>query len=103
MQHELSLSEQLAYSTIRIECDTALGGSTGTGFYYRFCQKGDSFVPAIVTNRHVVAGATTGRFHIHLAGTGGSTFPLAHKRFEVADFARLGSDIPILRSIYALP
>jgi hypothetical protein len=82
----LSLSGQLAFATVRIECDTPQGVSAGTGFYYQFCRNYDAFCPAIVTNRHVVKGATTGRFHIHLANPGGPTFPLSHTRFEFQNF-----------------
>ena len=41
----LSASEQLAYSTIRIECEYNDGASgTGTGFFYRFKEDGISFI-----------------------------------------------------------
>ena len=54
MNLQLSASEQLAYSTIRISTDTG----TGTGFFYKFCVKDNGdFIPAIVTNKHVIAGA----------------------------------------------
>ena len=78
-------SDQLAYATVRIECDITNGTSTGTGFVFRFCQEGNSYVPAIVTNRHVVQGGTTGRFHMHLAA-GPDVLPSNHMRFDVPDF-----------------
>lgn len=60
----LSISEQLAYSTIRISTDTG----TGTGFFYNFSEKESGFhVPAIVTNKHVVADANQGQFLLTLA------------------------------------
>ena len=62
MPHQLSISQQLAHSTVRIETTTADGGGSGTGFFYRFAVKGDTYVPAIVTNKHVVNGATRGQF-----------------------------------------
>lgn len=62
MPHNLSISEQLAHSTVRIETSTASGGGSGTGFFYRFAVDGDSHVPAIVTNKHVIEGALDGRF-----------------------------------------
>lgn len=72
MSADLSPFEQLAFSTIRIECDLAKGGiSTGTGFFFRFAQVGDRFVPAIVTNKHVVAGSTRGRLFFTLATADG--------------------------------
>lgn len=87
MSLDLSPSEQLAYTTVRIECDTPAGKSTGTGFYFAFCRKGNQFVPAIVTNKHVVAGSTKGRFHLHLS-EGSGTVPTTHTGFEVTDFEK---------------
>jgi len=55
---ELGLVDQLAYCTVRIECD--LGNnivSTGTGFFFHFCDGEEKVLPAIVTNKHVLAGA----------------------------------------------
>lgn len=54
----MQLSEQLLHTTIRIEASLASGGcSVGTGFFFKFCDDGKTYVPAIVTNRHVVEGA----------------------------------------------
>ena len=61
----LSSAEQLAYCTVRLECDLSGGGvSTGTGFFFNFAEDGGKTVPAIVTNRHVVESATVGRFKL---------------------------------------
>lgn len=63
-----SISEQLAYSTIRIS--TNIG--TGTGFFYRFSEKKfglDSL--CIVTNKHVISGAKRGQFILTLANKNG--------------------------------
>ncbi len=87
MPPNLSVSEQLAYTTVRIECDTPEGMSTGTGFYFGFCETENNNIPAIVTNRHVVAGSTSGRFHIHLSGNL-DTGPTSHIRFEVPEFEK---------------
>jgi hypothetical protein len=63
-----STSEQLAYSTVRLEIRYPDGKTgTGTGFFYSFLQDGESHIPAIVTNKHVVKGAVTGKFHMTLA------------------------------------
>ena len=63
----LSPAEQLARSTVRIECDLAGGGvGTGTGFFYSLDRDGDQHVPVIVTNKHVVEGAVKGRFLLTL-------------------------------------
>ena len=59
---ELSPSEQLCYSTIRIECTTPQGISTGTGFFFNFLEDKDTHqhIPSIVTNKHVVENAIQG-------------------------------------------
>ncbi|KXY39771.1 zinc chelation protein SecC [Bacillus cereus] len=68
MAHNLSISEQLMYSTVRIECLNSKGqGSTGTGFFFRFLDDGNRYVPAIVTNKHVVEGAIQGLFLMTIA------------------------------------
>lgn len=67
-----SLFENLAFSTIRIECDLKEGEtSTGTGFFFRFADTGSKHVPAIVTNKHVVAGSTVGRLYFTLRDAAG--------------------------------
>lgn len=71
MAHNLSPSEQLTFSTARIECETAGGLSTGTGFFFRFLDDGTTHVPAFVTNKHVIKGAKRGKFHLTLLGPNG--------------------------------
>ncbi len=57
-----SIFEQLAYSTIRIECDVSDGKvSSGTGFFVKFNDKGSTYTPVIITNKHVVEASSTGR------------------------------------------
>lgn len=47
---------------------------TGTGFFYSLNRNGDQHVPVIVTNKHVIAGASKGRFLLTLQDeTGGPT------------------------------
>jgi hypothetical protein len=60
----LSVSEQLTYSTIRIECEYNDGTSgTGTGFFFKFKEnKSDNIhIPVVITNKHVINGAKKGR------------------------------------------
>lgn len=61
---ELSLADQLCYSTVRIECATTNGCSTGTGFFFNFLDNKETHekIPCIVTNKHVVEGAIEGLF-----------------------------------------
>lgn len=82
----LSLAEQLAHSTVRIECDLPEGIGTGTGFFYSLDQNGDRHVPVIVTNKHVVANAKKGRFLLTLRGTDGLPNVGKCKAYELDQF-----------------
>lgn len=57
---QMSISEQLAFSTVRIEVKTKDGSGTGTGFFFNFLDDGKQHIPAIVTNKHVIKGALEG-------------------------------------------
>lgn len=57
---ELSLSEKICYSTLRIEARLANGStSTGTGFLFNFQIDESLFIPTLVTNKHVIDGSNT--------------------------------------------
>lgn len=86
---DLSVFENLALSTIRIECQLDDGNvSSGTGFYFKFHDKGDSFVPAIVTNRHVIKDAKVGHLLFTLADSNGRPVYKKHHRFLIDNFAK---------------
>lgn len=52
---KMSLSEQLTYSTVLINCDYNDGTSgRGTGFIINLCEDGDKCIPVLITNNHVV-------------------------------------------------
>lgn len=80
----LSISEELAYSTVRVSTDTG----TGTGFFYEFNKRENNFhVPAIVTNKHVISGTSKGNFLLTLADDNGEPqntvhFPCSFENFE---------------------
>jgi V8-like Glu-specific endopeptidase len=87
MAHNLSVSEQLMYSTVRIECTLSDGrGSTGTGFFFRFLDNGNSYVPCIVTNKHVVEGAVQGRILFTLSDNEGNPLNTNHHTVNINDF-----------------
>lgn len=74
----LSLSEQLIYSTVRIEVELPNNnGGTGTGFFYEFTPTESTNVPVIVTNKHVIRNALKGVFHITVSDETG--FPKTGK------------------------
>lgn len=56
--------EVLIHSTVRIECETESGRAYGSGYFFGFLQQENQNVPCIVTNKHVVAGAKRGTFHL---------------------------------------
>ena len=82
----LTPSEQLAHSTVRIECDLPGGIGTGTGFFYSLDRNGEQHVPVIVTNKHVVLGATKGRFLLTLRGPDGMPMVGKSRAYELDNF-----------------
>jgi hypothetical protein len=84
-----SLSDELLFTTVRIETEGASGTLWhGTGFFFRFTTDNPQGFPVIVTNRHVVKGAKIGRFSIHEGVLDGDTFVPActSDRIELEDF-----------------
>jgi len=81
----LSISEQLTYSTVRIECELKTGGvSTGTGFFFDFLEdkEKNTHVPVVITNKHVVRNAKKGKIIITKANEQGE--PLDTQHFSVS-------------------
>ena len=70
---DLSLTEQLQYVTVRIEVELNDGQvSTGTGFFFSLCDKEESHVPVIVTNKHVISGGKRATFRLTTAHDDGT-------------------------------
>ncbi|ENQ7812956.1 TPA: trypsin-like peptidase domain-containing protein [Morganella morganii] len=63
----MSLGDGLEFSTARIEANS---GSVGTGFFLFFRMDEDISIPVLVTNKHVVEGASEIRFQISGTGNG---------------------------------
>lgn len=79
MSSIITLADRLMYSTVRIECYLQDGrGSTGTGFFFKFLENGESHVPVIITNKHVVEGAISGKFIMTLANEEGKPINTEH-------------------------
>lgn len=73
----------LIYSTVRIEASGPSGTSVGTAFGYMPILK-DGVAPFLVTNRHVIEGATEGRFFFtKAAGNDPSLGPLVGQRIDI--------------------
>jgi hypothetical protein len=61
-----TISEKLLFSTVRIAVQLSSGEeATGTGFFFNFLVDEQTHIPAIITNKHVVAGAVRGSFQLH--------------------------------------
>jgi len=59
MADDESLPRQLSHTTIRVECKSTSGySSLGTGFFFAFNESNGTNVPGIVTNKHVLDGAS---------------------------------------------
>jgi Trypsin-like peptidase domain len=59
----MNIRDQLVHTTVRITTNGPDGCGAGTGFFMDFCSQESSQIPAIVTNKHVVAGTTEGKFY----------------------------------------
>ncbi|MNS30169.1 hypothetical protein D3C72_621930 [compost metagenome] len=83
-----SASERLLYSTVRIECEVEGLLSTGSGYLYLFCKSGTVGITSIVTNKHVIKGATKGKI-VLTAATSQRGIPKDNEHIEVTfeDFA----------------
>jgi hypothetical protein len=79
--NNLSASEQITYSTVRIECEYTDGtNGTGTGFFFRFLhdENSNSYVPVVITNKHVIDGAAKGRLIFTKADKDGNPLDTQH-------------------------
>jgi hypothetical protein len=97
MAETLNLNSQidhLLYSTTRIEADFPDGRTgIGTGFFMAFMPDSDHpdrIFPALITNKHMIEGATSGRILLHEANVNSDgTRQPSHARVysEIADFS----------------
>jgi len=80
----LSASEQLTYSTVRIECEYNDGTSgMGTGFFFQFLrdEATGEHIPVVITNKHVIKDSAKGRLIMTKAN--GNNEPLDTEHFQV--------------------
>jgi hypothetical protein len=87
----LTISEKLSYSTVRIECtfnDGVLG--TGTGFFFNFLENKDTkeHVPAIVTNKHVIDGALRGKIIFTKSNQNNEPIDTEHLSIDIDNFGQ---------------
>lgn len=88
----LSISEQLMYITVRIECQYTNGTSgTGTGFFFKFLEnrKTGEHIPVVITNKHVISKAVKGRLIFCLRKDNGLPDDSNHFAMYIDDFEKL--------------
>lgn len=82
----LTRSEQIAHSTMRIECDYPGGGvGTGTGFIFRVRADSSETVILLITNKHVIEGSVRGRIRFTLSKGEYPNYD-SHKAFTIDEF-----------------
>lgn len=85
----LSLSEQLSYSTVRIECDYTDGNSgTGTGFFFKFLESSEGHIPVVITNKHVINNSKRGRLILTKANQNHEPLDNSHFAVYFDDFEK---------------
>jgi len=86
---DLSISEQLQYSTVRIECEHSDGGmSTGSGYFFKFKERKetDQHIPVVITNKHVINGAIRGRLILTKMNESGKPIDTEHFNIAIENF-----------------
>lgn len=76
-----TVTENMLFTTVRIETTTSRGTSSGTGFVFSYRQN-DSDYLFLITNKHVINDASSGHFFFTLANDNG-TKPLIGQRHDV--------------------
>lgn len=84
---ELSLTEKLAYATVRLEVITESGLITGTSFFYNLFRDENRTLPVLVTNKHVIKNAKVGRFYLNEADTNGLPKVGSFRPFVIDSFS----------------
>src|SRR3990167_3994894 len=85
----LTISEQLAYSTVKIDVEYNDGSrGSGTGFFFRFKENDNQIIPLIITNKHVINNANKGYIYMTLADENGNPKNKAFKKIEIKDFEK---------------
>lgn len=85
----LSISEQLQYSTVRIECEhSGNAKSTGTGYFFRFKENKENseHIPVVITNKHVINGAIKGRIIFTKMDNSGNPIDTEHFSISIENF-----------------
>jgi hypothetical protein len=80
----VSIIEELLFTTVRIVAEEESGTErVGTGFFFDATVDQTRILPLIVTNKHVVQNARTGRFQLHEADDSGPQLRPLGRSFEI--------------------
>ena len=81
---KLFLTEELSYSTVRIECELQSGEMAyGTGFFVAFK---DASVPVVITNKHVIKDSKRGTLIFTKADANNEPLDKDHFNFYISSF-----------------
>jgi len=86
--NDLSLTEQLAYSTVRLEVDLENGKAVGTSFFFLFEFNDSVKVLVLVTNKHVINGGKVGTFLLTEANPDASPNNKSHLPVKLNEFEK---------------
>ncbi len=93
-----TVAEQLLFTTVRIETATPDGSGAGTAFIFGVQRAEKNFL-FLVTNKHVINGASTGRFFFTLSDGEhpqiGQRFDIEIDQFEQQWFGHPNPDIDV--------
>jgi hypothetical protein len=92
MAIELSLTEKLSYSTVRIECQNSSGQtSSGSGYFFKFREdaSANQHIPVAITNKHVVQDAKNGTLIFSKSRSDGQPDDRDHFQVYIDDFESL--------------
>jgi hypothetical protein len=75
------VSEKMMYATVRLEGRVKEGTKSGTAFFFSLLKSANQWIPALVTNRHVVDGLDECTFLMHSANVDGT--PNLHNHIPI--------------------
>jgi hypothetical protein len=85
----------LQYNTVRIEVKYKDGKTgIGTGFFFTLVIEEGSFVPVIITNKHVVEDSETGLFYMSLKNKDGTPMETSHTPIKFMNFEKMWHSHP---------
>lgn len=83
----LSISEQLAFNTVRITCQQKNGSTViGTGFFVDLSESPNMSIPIIITNKHLIIDSVKGTFVMTLKNSDNRPEIGKTVRLDINDF-----------------